>query len=264
MEIPAPIWAIIEPHLFGGVLLMTRLIGLVQLMPAISQGMESIPTKTLFITMLTVFCYSALGMPVVFVPNEILVAIPMLVREFLIGASLGYVVHLLFAVAEGAGAIAAMSMSLSLGGLVDPMTGEQSPAIGNLLGIGAALLFVALGGHREMVQGLMTNLHLYPVGGSTPVGLDVAALSALGKGFFAASIQLAAPVLVVTTLVNVGLGLLARAAPQVNLFAVGFALLLVAGLIVLDTTVMALHEHVEGDVSRLGETMNEHVRELGP
>ncbi len=210
----SPIWLLIEPHLFAGFLLLMRLIGIILFLPAVSGGGRTkLTVRIMLLGFITVFMYSALGMPFVELPASAIGAVPMMVREFLIGASLGFFIRVLFAIAEGAGLMAGTGMALGFGNVVDPLTGEQSPAISNFLSLGAAMLFVALGGHREVVLGLMTNLKLFPLGGDTPVGFDLETLKAIGTGFFAAAIKLAAPVLVVTSLINVGLGLLARAAP---------------------------------------------------
>ncbi len=252
-----PIWFLIEPHLFAGFLLLMRLTGIVMFLPVLSGGgRTNLSVRIMLLCFMTVFMYSALGMPFVALPQSAIGSVPMIVHEFLVGASLGFFVRILFAIAEGAGLIAGTGMALGFGNVVDPLTGEQSPAISNFLSLGAMMLFVALGGHREVVLGLMTNLKLFPLGGDTPVGFDLETLKALGTGFFAASIKLAAPVLVVTSLINVGLGLLARAAPQVNIFAVGFALLLLGGIFVLDTTMLGLKELYEDRVETLSEDIN--------
>ena len=257
------IYALLEPHLFSGFLLMMRLVGAILFLPGLSGGGRSqIPMRVMFLTFLTIFFYSALGMPAMEPPGSAFVAGPMIVREFFLGATLGFFIRMLFAIAEGVGLMAGTSMALGFGNVVDPLTGEQSPAISNLLSLGAALLFVALGGHRELVLGLMANLHLYPLGGSTSVAFDLETLKALGQGFFAASLKLAAPVLIVTSLINVGLGLMARAAPQVNIFAVGFALLLLGGIMVLDTTTLGLKELFEDRIQTLSTDMNSGLREI--
>ena len=141
-------------------------------------------------------------------------------REFLIGASLGFAIRVLFAVAEAAGSIVAMSMALSMAGMGDPLTGDQSTAVSNLLAITGTLLFVTLGGHHAAVEGIMNNLALFPVGQDSAIGFDVVSLKDMANGLLVAAFQVSAPILIVTTLINVGLGLMARAAPQVNIFAV--------------------------------------------
>lgn len=255
-------WELIEPNLFAGFLLMLRIFGVTLMLPGFSVGSTPVPTRAIFITFLTVFCMMALGMPRVPLPTEFTTVVPMLICEFLIGASLGLAIRMLFAVAEACGSIVGMSMALSMAGMIDPLTGEQSTAISNILAVGGTLLFVSLGGHHQAVTGLMNNLNLFPLGQDALVGYDVQSLQAMGRGLLTAAFQVAAPILIVTTIINVGLGLMARAAPQINIFAVGFAVLLIAGMLLLDTTVVSLHEIYEDRINVLPETMNQNLRGL--
>lgn len=259
-----PLEAFAEPVLFAAFLIGMRMLGVVLALPGLAAGAFPAPTRMLFVTFLTVFCYTALGMPIVAVPGDVFSAAVMIVRELLLGAALGFVVRMLFAIADVSGSIAGMAMSLSMAGMVDPSTGEQTTAVSNLLGLGGMLLFVALGGHQEAVKGLVANLSLFPIGKLALVTFDQAALAEFGRGLFAASLQIAAPIIIVTTLINVGLGLMARAAPQVNIFAVGFSILLCAGIVLLDTTVFALRQTFEDQIPTLAEEMNAHLSILDP
>jgi len=256
------IWAVVEPHLFAGFLLMLRMLGLVIMLPGMRAGSAPVPTRTLFVAFLTLFCYTAIGMPGVAVPLTAYSGIPMMAREFLLGASLGFGIRILFAVAESAGSIVAMSMALSMAGMVDPLTGDQSTAVSNLLAISGTLLFVTLGGHHAAVEGIMNNLALFPLGSDVPIGFDTVSLKSMANGLLIAAFQVAAPILIVTTLINVGLGLMARAAPQVNIFAVGFAVLLVAGMMLLETTLVALNEVYFDRVQVLSEEINTNLKGL--
>lgn len=262
MTSASPMWLFAEPFLFGAFLLMLRMFGLVTVLPGLTQGAFISPTRVLVVTFLTVFVFTALGMPAVAVPAQAPTAVMMLVREFILGSALGFFIRLLFAIADVTGAIAGMALSLSMAGMVDPATGEQTTAVSNLLGMGGLLLFVAMGGHNEAITGLLINLHLFPVGSTGLIGFDVEALSTLGHGLFAASLQIAAPIIVVTTLINVALGLMARAAPQVNIFAVGFSVLLIAGLSILDTAAIGVYDVFEDRLPTLAEDMNFHLQRL--
>jgi flagellar biosynthetic protein FliR len=256
------IWDLMEPNLFAGFLLMLRIYGLVLMLPGMSSGGKPIPTRALFVAFLTVFCLMALGMPRINLSPELTTIVPILICEFLIGASLGLSIRMLFAVAEACGSIVGMSMALSMAGMIDPLTGEQSTAISNILAIGGTLLFVSLGGHHQAVTGLMNNLNLFPLGQAKLVGYDPESLQMMGRGLLTAAFQVAAPILIVTTIINVGLGLMARAAPQINIFAVGFGVLLISGMLLLDTTIVSLHEIYEDRIKVLPESMNENLRGL--
>jgi len=254
--ISVPIWLFIEPLIFAGFLILLRISAMLISLPGLSGGAFPAPTKMMIVTFLTVFCYSAMGMPIVPAPSEPSTAILMLARELILGAGMGLVLRMLFAIADVAGSIAGMVMALSMAGMVDPATGEQTTAVSSLLSISAMLLFVGMGGHHEAVRGLLYNLELYPIGGTALIAFDVEALSKMGHGLFIAALQIAAPIIMVTTLINVGLGLMARAAPQLNIFAVGFSVLLCVGILLLDTTLFAVREAFEARVPTLAEDMN--------
>lgn len=247
---------LLEPLILGASLVMMRMVGVVMLLPGFSSGQLPVPTRTLFVMFLTVFAWSALGMPMVPVPEHPVTAVVLVAREFAIGAAMGLVLRLFFAIADVTGAIAGMAVSLSMAGMVDPSTGEQTTAISNLLALGGLLLFVALGGHEQVIRGLLENLRAYPVGERSLVGLNIEGLKTLGAGMIGASVRIAAPIIIVTTLINAGLGLMARAAPQVNIFAVGFSVLLIAGLFVLDASVFELQETFTERVPTLAGEMN--------
>ncbi|MFT5431860.1 MAG: flagellar biosynthetic protein FliR [Myxococcota bacterium] len=178
-------------------------------------------------------------------------------REFATGAALGFVISMLFMVADVAGSVAGMAMSLSMAGMVDPNTGDQSTAVANFLTLGAMMAFVALDGHHEAIKGLIYNFRLFPVGTANAAGFDVEGIAQMATALFGTGIRLAAPIVVTTTLINVGLGLMARAAPQVNIFAVGFSILLIAGTLLLDATVVGLEREMAVRVPTLATEMNE-------
>jgi flagellar biosynthetic protein FliR len=256
MVVTPSAWLMAEPLLFAGFLVMARILGLIIALPGTAQGSFPAPTRILFVMFLTVFCYSALGMPMVGVPATPFTLLAMAGREFILGTALGYFVRVLFAIADVSGTIGGMAMSLSMAGMVDPATGEQTTAVSNLLGLGALMFFVALDGHQEAVKGLIYSLQVFPIGQLVYVGLGLESLQALTKGLLTAGLQIAAPIVIVTTMINVGLGLMARAAPQVNIFAVGFSLLIVAGVVLLDTSAFALKETYENRIPTLAEDMN--------
>ncbi len=251
--------AFIEPLIFGASLVMMRIIGVVVVLPGMSSGQLPVPTRTLFVMFLTVFIWSAMGMPMVAVPEQPVTAGILVIREFVLGSAMGLVIRLFFAIADVTGAIAGMAIALSMAGMVDPATGEQTTAISNLLALGGLLIFVALGGHEQVLAGLLQNFDRYPLGMRTLVSLDSKALQTLGAGMIGAAVRIAAPIVIVANLINVGLGLMARAAPQVNIFAIGFSVLLIGGLLVLEATVFELQETYSERIPTLAAEMNNHL-----
>lgn len=262
MPFDIPIMNLAEPILFAAFLVAMRMFGVLLALPGLGSGLFSAPSQMLVVTFLTVFLMSAMGAPMVAIPDNVFIAALMMLREMALGAAMGLVINMLFAIADVAGAITAMAMSLSMAGMVDPATGEQTTAISNLLSLGGMMIFVTIGGHHEAIEGLLANLYAYPIGELSLVAFTPEVLSTLASGMVVAALQIAGPIIVVTTLINVGLGLMARAAPQVNIFAVGFSILICAGILLLDTTVLGLRDTFEAKVPTLAEQMNLHLSEV--
>jgi flagellar biosynthetic protein FliR len=122
-------------------------------------------------------------------------------------------------------------MGLSFAFNVDPLRGSSTAALGQLYIILATLVFLALGGHLAIVQVLVDGLHAMPIG----TGLDRQGLWALvlwGGTLFSGAISIALPGVTALLIVNLAFGVVSRAAPALNLFAVGFPIALIVGLVV--------------------------------
>jgi flagellar biosynthetic protein FliR len=173
-------------------------------------------------------------------------------REALIGAVLGLAFSLFFVPARVAGEFIGQEMGLSLGNLTDP-TGENSATLfGQVFEILGMLVFFALDGHHVWLGTLHMMFERWPIGGSTgslPVLQLVSGLAAAHEW----GLLLAIPVATCTFITSIILAFMARTAPQLNLFSVGFALRLGVGLI---ATVLFIPEFVTsfaGVVGRFGE-----------
>lgn len=161
-------------------------------------------------------------------PDGVLV----LAGEVLVGVALGFAMRLVFAAVELAGDLVGLQMGLGFAGFVDPSASGQSPLIGSFLGLVASLVFLAMNGHLMVVAAAAQSFDAVPVGAGLR-GVDAAALVQWSAGIFLLGVHLAAPVLAAMLIANLALGVLARTAPQLNLFAVGFPLTLVLGFAVL-------------------------------
>jgi flagellar biosynthetic protein FliR len=156
-----------------------------------------------------------------------------LAQELLIGAALGFSMRIVFAAVEMAGELAGLQMGLGYATLFDPQRADLIPVLGRVLGLLAVLAFLAMDGHLRLVGTLADTFRILPVAGP---GLGAGGLLTLvrwGGELFAAGTLLALPVVGALLVANIALGILTRAAPQLNLFAVGFPLTLGAGLVIM-------------------------------
>jgi flagellar biosynthetic protein FliR len=155
------------------------------------------------------------------------------VHQVLIGVALAWVLRVVFAAVELAGELVGLQMGLAFGGFIDPQSGGQAQIVGSFLGLLAMLVFLAMDGHLTMIAALARSFDLLPVGADPGTMLDAGHLAALGGELFALGLQLAAAPAATVLLVNVSLGVLARSAPQLNVFAVGFPATLLVGFFAL-------------------------------
>jgi flagellar biosynthetic protein FliR len=166
----------------------------------------------------------------------------LLVNNILIGVMLGFAVRLIFAALELAGELIGLQMGLSFAGFFNPASGMAQNAVGSFMSLLALLMFIAIDGHLMLLHALGESFRLFPlVGGSGELPLGMDELVRLGGGMFSIALSLALPFLAVMLLTNVVLGVLARVAPQLNVFAIGFPLTILVGL----STLMLLLPYIE-------------------
>ena len=153
-------------------------------------------------------------------------------QQLLIGVALGFALQVVFDALALAGQLLANSMGLSFAFNIDPLRGSSTPALGQLYVILATLTFLALGGHVALIEMLVAGLYTMPVG-ITGLGQEgLWALILWGGTLFAGAITIALPGVTALLIVNLAFGVVSRAAPSLNLFAVGFPVSLVVGLLV--------------------------------
>jgi flagellar biosynthetic protein FliR len=159
--------------------------------------------------------------------------IAMLGEELFIGAVLGLSVRLIMSSLQVAGAVIAQQMGLGFVTAVDPTLGQQSVVVGNFLAMLGVTLIFATDLHHLVIAALNDSYTLFAPG-EVPLLGDVAALTTRSVATaFRIGIQLSAPFLVFGLLFNIGLGVLSRLMPQMQVFFVGLPLSIMLGLVIL-------------------------------
>lgn len=153
--------------------------------------------------------------------------------EFIIGLSIGMVVRLSVVVAEIAGSAVAMPMGFSAAQAFDPTMGSMDNALTRMFRQLALLLALITGLHRAMLGSLLSSFRIVPVGSRAHVEATFPLFLELGAHVIGVGVQLALPLLSVLLMANVALAFVARAAPTMQIFNVGFAVLLATGAAVL-------------------------------
>jgi flagellar biosynthesis protein FliR len=140
--------------------------------------------------------------------------------ELVIGLSLGFILSLSFQAVELAGRVISIQLGLSLGSVFSPTQEEASTAIDPFFSVLAGLLFLAMGLHLAIVQVLANSFTAYPVGAGWPSDLALTGARTVALAM-ELGVRVALPVALVLLLVELSVGLLARAIPQINVFILG-------------------------------------------
>jgi flagellar biosynthetic protein FliR len=154
------------------------------------------------------------------------------VLELLIGVSIGMVVQLTFEALVFAGQSISLTMGLGFATLVDPQRGAQVPVLGQMFMIFGTLIYLSINGHLMLLGALAESFHSLPIG--SHLGQDFLMSVVLwGARVFDTGLLIALPAVIALVIVNLALGVVTRAAPQLNLFGIGFTITLLSGFFVL-------------------------------
>jgi flagellar biosynthesis protein FliR len=155
------------------------------------------------------------------------------VQELAIGIAIGMVVQLAFEALAFAGQSVSMTMGLGFATLVDPAHGADTPVLGQLFTIFGTLTYLAVNGHLVLIGALAMSFKTLPIGALNIDRNILWSVAAWGARVFETGLLVALPAVIALVIVNLALGVVTRAAPQLNLFGVGFTITLMSGFLVL-------------------------------
>jgi flagellar biosynthetic protein FliR len=155
------------------------------------------------------------------------------VQELLIGVAIGMVVQLTFEALTFAGQTISLTMGLGFATLVDPQRGANTTVIGQMFMIFGILTYLAVNGHLVLLGTLAESFQTLPVGAAHIGGNFLLSVVIWGARVFESGLLIALPAVISLVIVNLALGVVTRAAPQLNLFGIGFTITLLCGFFVL-------------------------------
>lgn len=171
--------------------------------------------------------------PVPLVEGVSLGALLIVAQQLLIGAALGFFMQLLFQVFVMAGQLIAMQMGLGFASMMDPANGVNVAIMSTVYMMLVMLLFVTFGGHLVMLEILIESFTVLPISTfGVESGLMIRVVNTL-SWVFSSGLVLALPALTALLITNFAFGIMTRAAPQLNIFALGFPVALMFGLFII-------------------------------
>ncbi len=214
----------------------------------------------------------ALGLTLAALPAQTAQQLPLdlaeiavlVVKELIIGSAMGFAIAAVIAAVQMAGAFIDMQGGFAFANVVDPMQGTQISILGQAYSLLGSGVFLISGGHLVVVAGLTQSFDVVPVSQMPAFQRLLPNAFESAGGLIAASLVIAAPVVVTLILTDVAVGFLARLAPAMNIFGIEMPAKIVAMLALLAATapfiVGSVHEHVVGGLDPFLDL----IREMAP
>jgi len=188
----------------------------------------------------------------------------LVMKEFLVGLSMGYVAYLSYTAIYIAGELIDMKIGFGVVNVIDPISNIQVPVTSNLYFIASMLIFLAIDGHHMLIKALFDSFSSVPLGSAAfSAGVNNVIMN-LFSTIFATGFKMAAPVIATVLITDVALGTISRLVPQMNVFMIGMPLKIVVGLIIVVITIPMFIEIMKSVFELMGVSITDYLKELNP
>jgi flagellar biosynthetic protein FliR len=238
-------------------MILVRVGGILSAMPAI--GTRSVPLQVRIglVVGLTVILFPVVSeqlQPLTVSFPEIL---PLMFTEFMVGMVLGFAIRFVMSAFEIAGELIGVQMGINLMSTLDPVAAAgQTPVVGQFMGLLTMLVFFAIDGHHLMFEALVASFHLVPPLHVHLSGFLVESVLKLGIGMFVLALKVGAPVMTALFIVTLGMGILGRSIPQLNVMLNSVPVTIGIGLLVLGLSLPLVGSIAESNIRGLGPTLH--------
>lgn len=214
---------------------LTRIVGLISTAPLF--GNVSVPARIKILLGVMLALIVAPTLPALPETDPLSYAgLLILVQQFVIGIAMGFAMRIVFSAVEMAGEIAGMTMGLGFATFFDPQSQGHSSAISQFLSLLTLMIYLATNLHLVLISTLVDSFSSLPIV-ATPLGIGgLQQIPAWGGRIFSAGVQLSLPIIAALLITNIALGILTRAAPQLNLFGIGFPITIGVGFMMIAVT----------------------------
>ena len=234
---------------------MLRISALLVTAPLFSLDALTLPIRIMLALVVTFLIYPLVNWPVIdpITANGIL----QIVNQLFIGAMMGLMLQVATGALTVAGQTISSSMGLSMATLIDPNVGNV-PVIAQFIVIVSTLVFLGFGGHIIMISMVLDSFTAVPIGQSILGQVAFGKVVAWSSMIFLGGVLIALPVMVSLLFINIGMGVITRAAPSLNIFSVGLPASIIAGFFVL---ILAM-DSIVGRIQWLWMQAFTHARDL--
>ncbi len=222
-------------------------------------GAQTVPMRVkLFVTLVLTIMIAPQLPPVPQIDPFSPMTLLLIIQQIAIGVAMGTALQLVFAAIVTGGQIVAYQMGLGFASMVDPQTGVTVPVVSQLYLLATSLLYLAFNGHLILIEVVAESFNSMPIAADGLTRHGIWQLVSWGSELFAGAVLIAIPTVAAILVVNIAFGVMARAAPQLNIFAVGFPVTLTFGFLVMMFTFPSLApqtEHLVEDAFSLIRTI---------
>jgi flagellar biosynthetic protein FliR len=218
-------------------LIIVRLLGFFVIMPIF--GGTNVPTMTrigLSVVIAGIIISTQQVQPIIYYDNVFMYAF-LVLKEVVVGIMLGFCVYIVIATLYLAGQLVDFQIGFSMVSVFDPLTQIQVPITGNLYYFLVSVILVVTNAHYTIFRALFYSYKVLPIGAANILSNEVmSTFMAMISSYFIISVKIALPIMGAILVLDSALGLMARTAPQINIFSVGVPLKLLIGLIIIWAT----------------------------
>jgi flagellar biosynthesis protein FliR len=248
-------YLISTPELIRFVIVLLRVSGIMLFAPFFSN--QAVPLQIRAAFALVISCVLAPSLPLGLIPNDLGFnnITGLAAGEILSGILLGFVASCVFAGMQFAGQVVSFQLGFSLINQYDPQTNVEAPVFSFLYNYVGLLFFLLINGHHWFLLAISESFGPLPIGGFRIHGSILAWILQLSAQVLVIGLRIAGPIIVVTTITDVVLGIIGRAAPQIQIIIVGMPLKILVGLGCLSFSFYFLPRYMASLYSTLSKTL---------
>lgn len=213
----------------GLMYILARITAFITVVPGFSHRSMPNTAKVFFSMILSLLVY--VRAPEILVYEETLLFVLALVREVLIGLTMGYMAKLIFSAVEMAGQFIDFQVGYSMGAVYDPMSGTTSSYYGSLFYWMSIMMFFMMNLHHTMLTAVMDSFQTAVPGQLGLSGINLEGILYLFSYSFKIAFSIASPMVVVLLVIDIVMGLISRSVPQINVFMLGMPLKSLIGMV---------------------------------
>ena len=217
-----------------------RTLAMFTVAPVFSQKSIPMRVKVGLAFLVSVCAQAVLDQPMVAVNSP--EALACVIQQVGIGLAIGFSARLIIAAMEVAGETIGLQMGLSFASFFDPTSGAQLSAVSRFLVQIFTLFFIVVNGHLFVLMAVIKSFDAFPVDGSFLEGVAQMRIHELGSAVFSSALWIALPIMSLLLFVNLTMGVIARIAPQMNVFAIGFPITLTVGMLGITATLPMMEQ----------------------